>query len=64
MINTKKYPYFVEIDTTDIFDKVFTNELGQNENCHPTGRELRESKDPSDWWIEYMDANGNFYYGR
>lgn len=53
---------FVEI--TGVFAKVFTTPSGNEEFCYPTGRELRESEDPSDWWVEFEDSEGNLYYGR
>lgn len=59
-----KYPYFVMVDTDDVFCKVFTTSSGNEEFCYPTGRELRESENPSDWWIEFEDSEGNTYYGR
>ena len=47
------------------FDKAFDTENG-NESCHVTGYEvcLGNPDDPSDWWEEFEDCNGNLHYGR
>lgn len=60
----KNYPHFVDINRDGIFAKVFTTPSGNEEFCSPTGRELRNSNTPMDWWIEFEDSNGNLYYGR
>lgn len=55
---------FVEISTEGIFSRTFRNEKGNTDLCNPTGRELRESQDPTDWWVEYEDTLGGLHYGR
>ena len=44
--------------------RTFRNEKGNTDLCNPTGRELRESQDPADWWVEYEDSLGGLHYGR
>lgn len=46
-------------------DKVFFTENGE-ELCHATGFEVCNGNpnDPSDWWNEYEDSEGDFHYGR
>lgn len=48
------------------FDKVFVTESGNEELCHATGYEvcMGAPEEPADWWNEYMDSEGNLYYGR
>ena len=48
------------------FDKMFITENGNQELCHATGYEVCDGnpKNPSDWWNEYEDDDGNLYYGR
>lgn len=48
------------------FDKVFTTANGNEELCRATGLEvcLGNPEDLSDWWNEYVDSNGDLYYGR
>ena len=43
------------------FDMDFGGEL-----CHATGDEvcLGDQSNPADWWNEYIDQDGNLYYGR
>lgn len=56
---TNTYPCFVEIDM-----KVFTTSNGNEEWCSPTGRELQNSSELMDHWIEYEDSEGELHYGR
>ena len=52
----KNMAKFVEISTEGIFSRTFRYEKGNTDLCKPTGRELRESQDPADWWVEYEDT--------
>lgn len=61
---TVAYPRFVEIDRNGILQKVFTTSNGNEEWCSPTGRELQNSSEPMDHWIEYEDSLGGLHYGR
>ena len=47
------------------FDKAFEID-GNVELCHATGDEvcLGDPDNPSDWWNEYIDSNGELQYGR
>lgn len=47
------------------FDKAFTVN-GNEELCNATGYEVCEGNpdDPSDWWNEYIDSNGDIHLGR
>lgn len=47
------------------YDKVFETSNGE-EFCHATGCEVCDGdvNNPADWWNEYKDSDGNFYYGR
>ena len=64
MTKTVTYPRFVEIDRNGIFQKVFTTSNGNEEWCSPTGRELQNSSELMDHWIEYEDSLGKLHYGR
>ena len=55
---TEKYPVFRDSETVQ-FDKVFNGQL-----CHHTGRERWDSPDIADRWFEYVDSEGDLYYGR
>ena len=50
------------------FDKAFETENGNEELCHATGFEVCDADKnpdlPQNWWNEYVDMNGNLYYGR
>ena len=53
--------YYRDLDNMP-FDKRFDDEL-----CHATGRECcltEKVNDPSEWWNEYKDQDGNYHYGR
>lgn len=43
------------------FDMLFNGEL-----CHATGYEVcfDNPDNPEDWWYEFIDSDGNLYYGR
>lgn len=58
MTKTNKYPFFIEREEM-ASDKRFNNEL-----CHHTGRVMVGGPLPEDIWIEYVDSDGNFHYGR
>lgn len=47
------------------FDKAFSVN-GNEMLCHCTGYEVNwdDPDNPSDWWNEYCDINGNVHYGR
>lgn len=60
---TKEYPIFIQSEEI-AFDKRFTNEDGQSELCHHTGREVWNSDDIADHWFEYIDSKGGLHYGR
>lgn len=61
---TITYPCFVEIDRDGVPMKVFTTSNGNEEWCSPTGRELQNSSELMDHWIEYEDSEGELHYGR
>ncbi len=44
------------------YDKAFVVEGGNEQLCHSTGYEVLLAD--GDWWNEYVDLNGNLYYGR
>ena len=48
------------------FDKMFEVAEGRWELCHATGREVcfGDPSDPADWWNEYIDSDGDYWYGR
>ena len=58
------YPRFVDIDRNGISMKVFETSNGNEEWCSPTGRELQNSPEPMDHWLEYEDSEGELHYGR
>ena len=60
------YPCLIELEngSNGIFDQTFSTESGNEENCHATGYELRNSDDCSDWWLEFEDSHGKLHYGR
>ena len=60
------YPCLIELKngSNGIFDQTFSTESGNEENCHATGYELRNSDDCSDWWLEFEDSHGKLHYGR
>lgn len=62
----KTYPCMVVLENNGdgIFAHAFETELGHEELCHPTGRMLQLSTDPSDHWIEFEDSFGELHYGR
>lgn len=41
------------------WDKAFDGQL-----CHATGYEFCMANLPEDWWNEYIDGNGEYYYRR
>lgn len=46
------------------FDKAFYAENGNEELCHATGFEVHFDDEPEyRWWNEYVDLDGNLYYG-
>lgn len=47
-------------------DKVFHVAENRPEMCHATGKEVcfGDVNDPADWWNEYIDSDGDFWYGR
>ena len=61
---TVTYPRFVDIDRNGVSMKVFETSNGNEEWCSPTGRELQESPDVMDHWLEYEDSEGELHYGR
>ena len=61
---TTKYPRFVEIGRDGVPMKMFTTSNGNEEWCFPTGRELQNSSQPMDHWVEYEDSEGKLHYGR
>lgn len=48
------------------FDKMFHVAEGRQELCHATGKEVcfGDTKNPANWWNEYQDSDGEFWYGR
>lgn len=46
------------------FDRVFEVAAGRWELCHATGKEVQFQELPGDWWNEYIDRNGDYWYGR
>ena len=50
------------------FDMMFEVSEGRQELCHATGIEVcfdwGNPNDPADWWNEYQDSDGEFWYGR
>lgn len=46
------YPRFVDIDRNGVSQKVFVTSNGNEEWCSPTGRELQNSPEPMDHWLE------------
>ena len=61
---TSTYPRFVDVDRNGVFQKVFVTSNGNEEWCSPTGRELQNSPEPMDHWLEYEDSEGELHYGR
>lgn len=49
----------VELDYMP-FDKRFDVD-GNSELCHSTGYEVFVD---GEWWVEYIDSNGDLHYGR
>lgn len=48
-------------------DKRFEVEGGNSELCHHTGYEVvfdNEEDVAENRWLEYVDSNGNYHYGR
>ena len=47
------------------FDKAFEVN-GSEQLCHATGWKVcfGNPSDPTDWWNEYEDSEGNLHYGR
>ena len=64
MTKTVTYPRFVDIDRNGVSQKVFVTSNGNEEWCSPTGRELQNSPEPMDHWLEYEDSEGELHYGR
>ena len=58
------YPRFVDIDINGVSQKVFATSNGNEEWCSPTGRELQNSPELMDHWLEYEDSEGELHYGR
>ena len=48
------------------FDKMFEVAEGRQELCHATGIEVcfGNPDNLADWWNEYQDSEGDFWYGR
>ena len=47
------------------FDMAFNTGNGE-ELCHATGKEVcfGDPSNPADWWNEYQDSTGGYWYGR
>lgn len=48
------------------FDKMFWVTENRQELCHATGVEVcfGDPENPADWWNEYIDSDGDYWYGR
>ena len=44
-------------------DKMFYIGNGRRELCHATGKEVQFEGDDT-WWNEYVDSDGDYWYGR
>ena len=57
---TNNYPQRIQLE--DIPSDHWDMERGYS---HATGWEVRESPDPADWWVEYIDEkSGDVFYAR